>query len=153
MRILFLHGWHSTPGGRKPSFLAERGHQVLNPSLCPDDFEKALASAQQAFDQGNPEVVVGSSRGGACALNLRVGDTPLVLVCPAWKHWGKATTAKQGTLILHSPHDEAVPFADSVELHRASGLPPEALIRVGSEHRMACLESLEALARACESFA
>jgi hypothetical protein len=152
MKILFLHGWHSSPGGRKPTFLTERGHQVLNPSLCPDDFQKAISSAQNAFDQGQPDLVVGSSRGGACAMNLEIDQTPMVLVCPAWKHWGTAKTVKQGTLILHSPQDEAVDFENSLELVEKSGLPADSLIRVGREHRMACLESLNALADACESF-
>jgi hypothetical protein len=33
MKILFLHGWTSTPGGKKPSFLKDHGHTVLNPAL------------------------------------------------------------------------------------------------------------------------
>jgi hypothetical protein len=34
MTILFLHGWQSTPGSVKPTFLAEHGHEVLNPALA-----------------------------------------------------------------------------------------------------------------------
>jgi hypothetical protein len=33
MKILFLHGWTSVPGGRKPTFLKDDGHTVLNPAL------------------------------------------------------------------------------------------------------------------------
>jgi hypothetical protein len=33
MQILFLHEWTSAPGGRKPSYLKEHGHTVLNPAL------------------------------------------------------------------------------------------------------------------------
>lgn len=36
MKILFLHGWTSVPGGRKPRFLKEYGHEIINPEL-PDD--------------------------------------------------------------------------------------------------------------------
>jgi hypothetical protein len=28
MKILFLHGWTSTPGGKKPTFLKAHGHEV-----------------------------------------------------------------------------------------------------------------------------
>jgi len=28
MRILFLHGWHSVPGGVKPTYLKDHGHTV-----------------------------------------------------------------------------------------------------------------------------
>src|SRR5437764_9200788 len=30
MKLLFLHGWQSVPGGVKPTFLAQHGHGVIN---------------------------------------------------------------------------------------------------------------------------
>lgn len=33
MRILFLHGWHLVPGGVKPTYLKDRGHEVNNQPL------------------------------------------------------------------------------------------------------------------------
>ena len=130
MNILFLHGWQSTPGGRKPTYLRDHGHTVLNPALPDDDFDAVVRIAQAEFDQHQPDVVVGSSRGGAVAMNLDTGDTPLVLLCPAWKRWGTATTVKPNTVILHSEQDDVVPFADSQELLRNSGLPESALVVV-----------------------
>src|SRR5512140_2774213 len=111
MKILFLHGWQSTPGGLKPTYLKDHGHTVLNPALPDDDFDAAVRIAQAEFDQGSPDVVVGSSRGGAVAMNIDAGATPLVLSCPAWKRWGTATTVKPATIILHSRADDVVPFA------------------------------------------
>jgi hypothetical protein len=150
MNILLLHGWKSTPGGLKPTYLKDHGHTVLNPALPDDDFDAAVRIAQAEFDQGQPDVVVGSSRGGAVAMNIESGNTPLVLLCPAWKTWGTATTVKPGTLILHSRADETVPFADSGQLVKNSGLPLEALIEVGTEHRLADPESLAVMLEACE---
>lgn len=129
MKILFLHGWHSTPGGLKPTHLKDHDHEVLNPALPDDDFDAAVRIAQAEFDKHHPDVVVGSSRGGAVAMNINSGTTPLVLLCPAWKNWGTATTVKLGTIILHSKADEVVPFADSEKLVRNSGLPRMALWR------------------------
>jgi hypothetical protein len=83
MKILFLHGWHSVPGGVKPSFLIQHGHTVINPALPDEDFEAAARIAQATFDQHQPEVVVGSSRGGAVAMNIDSGRAKLVLLCPA----------------------------------------------------------------------
>ena len=40
----------------------------------------ALTTAQAAFNQHRPEVVVGSSRGGAVAVNLNSGNARLVLL-------------------------------------------------------------------------
>jgi hypothetical protein len=152
MLILFLHGSQSTPGGLKPTYLKDHGHTVLNPALPDDDFDAAVWIAQVEFDRHHPDVVVGSSRGGAVAMNIDAGSTPLVLLCPAWKHCGTATTVKPGTVILHSKADEVVPFLDSVELVRNSGLPESALIVVGTEHRLADEESLEKMVEACERY-
>ena len=46
MKNLFLHGWQSTPGGLKPTFLNDHGHEVLNPHFPDDDFDGAVAIAQ-----------------------------------------------------------------------------------------------------------
>jgi hypothetical protein len=153
MKILFLHGWQSTPGGLKPTYLKDHGHVVLNPALPDDDFDAAVRIAQAEYDYGKPDVVVGSSRGGAVAMNIEVGDTPLVLLCPAWKRWGTARTVKPGTVILHSRSDEIVPFADSEELVRKSGLPSGTLVEVGTEHRLADPESLAKMLEVVEASA
>jgi len=151
VRILYLHGWNSGVGGVKPTYLRSHGHDVHEPALDHDNFEVALKTAQVAFDQHQPEVVVGSSRGGAVAVNLRSGSARLVLLCPAWKKWGQAQTVKPGTQILHSRADDVVRFGDSVELTTKSGLPESALIEVGQDHRLADQEPLEALLRVVES--
>jgi hypothetical protein len=57
---------------------------------------------------------------------------------------------KLGTVILHSRADDVIPFADSEELVKNSELPGSALIEVGSDHRLADREPLEAMLRACE---
>jgi hypothetical protein len=150
MKTLFLHGWQSVPGGVKPTFLARHGHEVINPALPDEDFEEALRIAQAEYDRHRPDVIVGSSRGGAVAMNLDGGDTPLVLLCPAWKKYGMSRVVKKNTTILHSRADDVVPFADSEELVRTSSLPASALIEVGSDHRLADPEPLAAMLRACE---
>jgi hypothetical protein len=150
MKILFLHGWQSVPGGVKPTYLAQHGHEVVNPKLPDEDLGKAVKIAQGEFDKHQPQAVVGSSRGGAVAMNLDSGDTPLVLLCPAWKKHGTARTVKKNTTVLHSRADDVVPFADSEELVRTSGLPATALVEVGSDHRLADPEPLKAMLQACE---
>ncbi len=149
MTILFLHGWQSVPGGVKPTYLKDHGHTVINPKLPDDDFEAAVRIAKEEFDKHQLQVVVGSSRGGAVAMNINSGDARLVLLCPAWKKWGTVRTVKPGTVILHSRADDVVPFALSEELVRNSGLPASVLIEVGDDHRLADKEPLEAMLGEC----
>jgi pimeloyl-ACP methyl ester carboxylesterase len=148
--ILFLHGWTSRPGGVKPSYLAAHGHSVINPALPDDDFAEAVRIAQAALDQHQPTVVVGSSRGGAVAMNIKSRGAAVVLLCPAWKKYGTATTVKAGTVILHSEGDDVIPIADSRELLTLSGLPESALLVLGDDHRLAEPEPLAALLAAVE---
>ena len=146
MKILFLHGWQSVPGGVKPTYLKDHGHEINNPKLPDEDFDGAVKIAQAEFDTHKPQVVVGSSRGGAVAMNINSGEAKLVLLCPAWKRHGTAKTVKPGTVILHSRADDVVPFADSEELARSSGAR---LIEVGTNHRLADPEPLAAMLKAC----
>ena len=103
MLILFLHGWQGAPGGIKPTYLKDDGHTVLNPSLPDDNFNEAVWIAQVEFDRHHPDVVVGNSRSGAVAMALKI-DTPLVLICPAWKRWGTdyLDTTPTGSMALLS---------------------------------------------------
>jgi predicted peptidase len=147
MKILFLHGWHSVPGGVKPTYLKDHGHEVINPALDDVDFAQAVMTAQAEFDKHQPAVVVGSSRGGAVAMNINSGNAMLVLLCPAWKKYGTVKAVKPGSVILHSRADDVVPFADSAELAKNSGAT---LIEVGTDHRLADPEPLAAMLRACQ---
>src|SRR5688572_8219515 len=106
MKVLFLHGWHSVPGGVKPTYLTDHGHEVINPALPDEDFAEAVRIAQAEFDRHQPDVVVGSSRGGAVGMNINSSTARLVLLCPAWRKWGTVKTAKSGTVILHSRADD-----------------------------------------------
>ena len=67
MKILYLHGWNSVVGCVKPTYLKSHGHELIEPALDHEDFQAALETAQAAFDQHQPDVVAGASRGGAVA--------------------------------------------------------------------------------------
>lgn len=150
MKILFLHGWHSVPGGVKPTHLGNHGFEVINPKLDDDDFVAAVRTAQAAYDVHRPELIVGSSRGGAVAMNLEAAGAKLVLLCPAWRRWGRVNKVSSDTVILHSQADDVIPYQDSVELARDSAAN---LIEVGHDHRLADPESLSVLVWACKLIA
>ncbi len=106
--------------------------------------------AQQAFDRGQPDVVVGSSRGGGVALNVEIGNTPLVLIAPSWKKWASEVVLGAKAVILHSKRDDVLPIESSRELIARSGLPKDHLIVAGENHKMVDAEALEALMAAVE---
>ncbi len=150
MKILFLHGWHSVVGGVKPTFLKNAGYEVINPALDDEDFDAAVKTAQSEYDQHQPDAIIGSSRGGAVAMNIESGDTPLVLLCPAWKKWGAVKRLKPNAVILHSRADDVIPFEDSEELVFKSGLREKTLIEIGDDHRLADPGSLVMMRKACK---
>ena len=66
MKILFLHGWQSTPGGVKPTYLKDHGHEVLNPALPDDDFDAAVRIAQAEFDRHGDSALPAGPDGPLC---------------------------------------------------------------------------------------
>ena len=50
---------------------------------------EAVKIAQAEFDRHQPNVIVGSSRGGAVAMNINSGGARLVLLGLAEKKWGR----------------------------------------------------------------
>lgn len=93
--ILYLHGFASSPAGRKVTLLREalepEGYRVVAPDLNRPsfeglDFEAIVAEALRAAEAESPDVVVGSSLGALVALAAaKQGGlwAPLVLVAPA----------------------------------------------------------------------
>lgn len=45
MKVLFLHGWRSVPGGLKPTYLKDHGIEVINPKLDDDMLRTVLFAA------------------------------------------------------------------------------------------------------------
>lgn len=152
-KVLFLHGL-SSDGGRKTAFMQSLGYDVTTPRLSDWSFHRAVAQAQAVYDELQPDVIVGSSRGGATAMNIDSEETPLILLAPAWKRWGKTDRimkTKMRSFVIHSFHDDVVPYDDSVKLWLNSrGLE---LICSGADHRLNDAEAQQALAfalqRAC----
>jgi pimeloyl-ACP methyl ester carboxylesterase len=119
--------------------------EVVNPSLPRDDFPESVRIARAAFDADPPAVVVGSSRGGAVAMAIQPTAAGLVLIAPAWRHFGVSPKLSMEPIILHSSGDEVIPIEDSRELLRQSSLPDSCLRVVGENHTMNDPEALAAL--------
>lgn len=147
MKILYCHGLQGSPQGRKATALRDAGHEVIAPSLPKDDFARAVRIAGTALEEGRPDVVVGSSRGGAVAMRL-AASTPLMLLAPAWRRFGVEPILRRDSRILHGIKDDVVPLADSIELEGRNRLPAENLIPINDDHRLASPLAIEALLQA-----
>tara|TARA_B100001094_G_C18125857_1_gene769416 strand:+ start:281 stop:763 length:483 start_codon:yes stop_codon:yes gene_type:complete len=150
MKVLFLHGLESKPGGSKAKHLAKAGYKVLNPALPRESFAESVAIAQEVIDNEMPDLVIGSSRGGAVAMSVSTRGAGLILIAPAWKRFVdedrmkefKVRVDSQNTIILHSDHDDLVLPQDSDYLSESFGVKK---VCVGESHRMSDPEALEAL--------
>lgn len=142
MKILFLHGLESKPGGSKAQYLEGLGHTVFNPLLPKHDFDESVYIAQEYIDNESPDVIVGSSRGGAVAMAANPRGARLVLIAPAWKRFDVPPSVPSNTTILHCTSDDLVYYEDSEEL----GV--DNLVPCGDSHRMSDIDALEALGKA-----
>ena len=149
MKILFLHGLESSPNSAKVKFLQSMGHEVIAPALDRDDWEQSVISARNAAAVHEPDVVVGSSRGGAVAMVAQL-KVPTVLVAPAWVKYAPCATTSGRTVVIHSIDDDVVPYRDSEKLRKMFGTK---LIAAGTSHRMNDSEALEAILSTVEVMA
>ena len=140
-KVLFLHGLSSN-GGRKAAFIQMVGFDVLTPRLSDWSFRRAVQTAQDALNVFRPDVIVGSSRGGAVAMSLQT-ETPMILLAPAWSWYGVKPELRAEATVIHSPFDKMVSISDSRELCRRN--LGARLIEAGEGHRLNDLDARRAL--------
>jgi hypothetical protein len=142
LKILFLHGKEGTPEGSKPTFMREIGHRVIAPVLPKGDWELSVRRAYDCLDAFQPDVIVGSSRGGAIACAIEA-IAPKILIAPAYRNFHvNNPVVDKTTVILHCPEDSLVKFEDSSSLTESFGCK---LIPCGENHRMSDEEALMVL--------
>lgn len=158
MRILFFHGLESGPNGTKARWLAERygavtphlGSEVVAEPLMagrirfPEEFLAAAAPcvqvAREALVDEAPDIVVGSSFGGAIAVHLaaegRWKGPLLLLACASRKLLGDVPLPKSTKAVLvHGRQDDVVPLDHARWLAAKSG-PRVMLWEVADDHRL-----------------
>lgn len=133
MKALVLHGFMGNSLEKKAR-LEQNGFLVCLPKLSSLFFHIALKQAQKAFDLFQPDIIIGSSRGGAVALKINSGEVPLILMAPAWRRWGKINKTNKPCTIIHGNQDTVIPIEDSVEL--ANNSPRSKLVIVNDKHRL-----------------
>ncbi len=149
-RVLFIHGLESSPQGDKARYLAAR-FDALTPAMDTGDFPACLAQQAEAVRDFHPDVVVGSSFGGALAVLLLEGGVwrgPTLLLAQAIFRVRDEAALPDGApvLLVHGTRDDVVPIEGSRRLAR-TGTPGLVRLReVDDGHRLGGLLAGEALA-------
>jgi len=131
LRVHFIHGLESSPRGDKARFFAEH-FDAVTPSMDTSHFPGAVATQRDALRAAaeagtSPDVLVGSSFGGAIAVTLLAQGEwrgPTLLLAPAAHRLGVPNQLPEGVFvtIVHGVEDELIPLADSRAL-AATGAP------------------------------
>lgn len=171
IKVLFLHGLESKPGGSKHRYLSERFDAMcpeLDTSLARElkpemigkstpkreeirdrAFARPLASARAAIAEHKPDVIVGSSFGGAVLLRLcheGSWDGPVVFLAGAGVKLTKYKSLPPQTeaMMYHGAADDVVDCRDSLTLEENS--EKAACFLIQDDHRLHSLLENEHLA-------
>jgi len=150
LRVQFIHGLESGPGSSKAAYL-DRFFDAETPAMDTGDFEGSVALQAEHTGTFAPDVLVGSSFGGAVALALLQRELyagPTVLLAPAHAHFGVEARlpGQRRVIIVHGLRDDVVSIDDSRRL-AATGAPGYVdFVEVDDEHRLATLLEGDTLA-------
>ena len=137
-RVLFIHGLEGSPQGAKARLFATH-FESLTPAMDTSDFEACLEVQGRAIESFQPDVVVGSSFGGAVAVALlasRAWRGPTLLLAQAAIHYdADASLPNDATVwLVHGSRDTLLPLEHSRRL-AATGHPDRVrLIEVEDDH-------------------
>lgn len=158
-KVLFVHGLEGSPQGAKARLFAEH-FEAQTPAMDTSDFEACVAVQRAAIEAFRPDVLVGSSFGGAVAVALLAAAAwrgPTLLLAQAAVHYDPAATLPKDVTVwlVHGTGDTLIPVEHSHRL-AATGSPDRVrVIEVDDDHPLHAsvengdlLEWVRAIARA-----
>lgn len=156
IRVQFAHGLESSPQGNKARLLAAH-FTALIPSMNTRDFESCVDVHARALEVFRPNLLVGSSFGGAVAVALLMRGLyqgPTLLLAQAAVRYFPEAALPDGTRVtlVHARADEVIPFADSERLARTGTPGLVQLLPRDDDHALSQLTAggqLAALVAAC----
>jgi len=138
LRVQFIHGLEGSPQGSKARLLAEH-FETRTPAMDTSDFEACVGLQARVLETFRPDVLVGSSFGGAVAVALlRRGmwhGPTLLLAQAALRYDADARLPQDVTVwLVHGRCDELIDPAESRRL-AVTGSPERVrLIEVKDDH-------------------
>ncbi len=120
LRVQFIHGLESSPQSAKAMVLAEH-FDALTPAMDTNDFEACVGVQHAEIERFHPDVLVGSSFGGAVAVALlRRGlwQGPTLLLAQAARRYDAGAALPEGVTVwlVHGTGDTLIPTNESREL-------------------------------------
>jgi len=140
LKVQFIHGLESSPQGKKAQQLAQE-FNALTPAMNTNDFEGCVQLQTEQLGNFLPDVVVGSSFGGAVALALLqrgLWSGPTLLLAHAGLRYGLPASLPSGVKVwlVHGTSDEVIDSQDSHRLAAAGNAESIRLIEVDDDHRL-----------------
>lgn len=140
LRVQFIHGLEGSPGGNKSRLLAT-AFDALTPAMDTSDFEGCVDLQHREAKRFAPQVLVGSSFGGAVALALLqrgFWSGPTLLLAQAGLRFGLPSHLPRGVpvWIVHGLRDEIIDPADSRRLAAAGDPRHVRLLEIDDDHSL-----------------
>ena len=143
IRVQFIHGLEGSPQGSKARLLAEH-FEACTPAMDTTDFEACVAVQAETVRTFGPDVLVGSSFGGAVAVALLqrgLWRGPTLLLAQAAIHYDAEACLPESVRVwlVHGRGDTLVDPEDSRRL-AATGSPELVrLLEVDDDHPLSDL--------------
>jgi predicted esterase len=143
LRVQFIHGLEGSPQGAKARFLAEH-FEACTLAMDTRDFAGCVDAQARALAETGPDVVVGSSFGGAVAVELLARGAwrgPTLLLAQAALKLGRTRVLPVGVpvILVHGLRDDVVAIDDSRALAATGSARLVKLIEVDDDHRLQTL--------------
>ncbi len=140
LKVQFIHGLEGSPQGNKARLLGEH-FDARTPAMDTSDFEGCVAVQRACLAEFEPEVLVGSSFGGAVAVALLqrgVWRGPTLLLAQAAERLGLEPVLPDGVpiRIVHGLRDQVVDPEDSRRLAAAGSAGWVRLTLVDDDHSL-----------------
>jgi predicted esterase len=140
LRIQFAHGLESSPSGNKARLFAKH-FDALTPAMDTQNLEGCIAVHEAALATFQPDLLIGSSFGGAVVVALLERGSwrgPTLLLAQAARLYTPSCRLPEGVRItlVHGRDDEIVDIEGSRALARTGTPELVQLIEVDDDHQL-----------------
>ena len=140
LKVHFIHGLEGSPQGNKARLFAAH-FDAITPAMDTSDFDSCVALHAEQLATRPPDIVVGSSFGGAVLLALLQAGKwygPSLFLAQAGVRRGLPTTLPLSVPIwlVHGLYDDVVDIEDSRALAAANARDEVRLIEVDDDHAL-----------------